>query len=218
MSNTLYLVDDHAVLRNGLCALLQPAGYEVVGEGWEFHTVLTDLMRLRPALVLLDLSLGDRSGIELLAEIQRRKLRSRVLVLTMHAQPRQVTDAVRMGAMGYLLKGASGGDVISALGTVLAGRHAWSAEIAGIAINALSSKDAQEAEPDLLRTLSLRERQVLSLIVRGRSSAAVAEALQLSVRTVETYRSRLMQKLGIDDITGLVRLAIRERILEAEDR
>ncbi len=189
----------------------------MVGEGGAFDAVLADIVRLRPAVVLLDLSLGERSGIELLGEIQRRKLKTRVLVLTMHAQPRQVSDAFRMGAMGYMLKGASGSDVIAALDSVLAGRHVWSAEIAALATSALSSKDAQEAEPDPLRTLSLRERQVLSLIVRGRSSAAVAETLQLSVRTVETYRSRLMQKLGIDDITGLVRLAIRERIIEAED-
>lgn len=212
MSRTLYLVDDHAVLRDGLRALLEPAGYQVVGEGCDPKTVLHDIVRALPAVVLLDLSLGEHSGLEVLGEIQRHKLPSRVLVLTMLSQPRQVLDAVRMGAMGYVLKGATGSEVIEALNNVLGGRHYWSAEIAAIAIKALSSSVA----PDTTCALSLRERQVLNLVVRGRTSTTIAESLHLSVKTVETYRLRLMRKLGVTDITGLMRLAFKEGMLDAE--
>lgn len=212
MTWSLYLVDDHAVLRDGLRALLEPAGFEIVGEGSDVPTVLAEIVGAPPSAVLLDLSLGEHSGIELLAEIQRRKLPSRVLVLSMSAQPRQVADAVRMGAMGYVLKGAAGAELIDALRSVLAGRHYWSAGIAAIAGQALSSAPARDPAP----TLSLRERQVLNLVVRGRSSASVAETLNLSVKTVETYRSRLMRKLGVEDITGLMRYAFREGLLETD--
>ncbi|WP_341675888.1 response regulator transcription factor [Niveibacterium sp. SC-1] len=214
MSHTLYLVDDHAVLRGGLRALLEPAGYTVVGEGGDVASVLPEIVRLEPDVVLVDLSLGERSGIELLAEMQRRKLPSRALVLTMIAQPRQVSDAVQNGALGYVLKGASGSELIAAIGAVAAGRYVWSPAVAAMAQKALSASEETTAA-DPLNTLSLRERQVLGLVVRGRSSAVIAETLHLSVKTVETYRSRLMSKLGIGDITELVRFAIREGILDA---
>ena len=209
---TLYLVEDHAVLREGLRALLEPAGFVIVGEGGDPETVLHEIVHAPPDVVLLDLALSEQSGIELLAEMQRRKVPTRVLVLTMHAQPRQVADAVRLGVMGYMLKGATGAEVIDGLRTVLAGRYYWSAQIAGVAAQVLSS--APKSEP--LQTLSLRERQVLNLVIRGRSSASIAENLHLSVKTVETYRSRLMHKLGVDNITGLMRFAFREKLLEAD--
>ncbi len=212
MTHSVYLVDDHAVLRDGLRALVEPAGFQVVGEGWDLNQVLRDIMRAPPDVVLLDLSLGEHSGLELLSEIQHRKLPSRVLVLSMLAQPRQVLDAVRLGAMGYVLKGANGPAVIDALRDVVAGRYHWGAEIAAIATKALSASRAREPAV----TLSLRERQVLNMVVRGRTSAAIAESLNLSVKTVETYRVRLMRKLGVTDITGLMRLAFKEGMLDAE--
>ncbi|WP_372526885.1 response regulator [Piscinibacter sp.] len=212
MTRSVYLVDDHAVLRDGLRALLEPAGFVIVGEGGDPEAVLHDIVRAPPAAVLLDLTLGERSGFELLAEIQRRKLPSRVLILTMHAQPRQVADAVRLGAMGYMLKGANGAEVIDGVRNVLAGRHYWSAAIAGVAAGELSSVRT----PDPVQALSLRERQVLNFVVRGRSSASIADTLHLSVKTVETYRSRLMHKLGVDDITSLMRFAFREGLLDAD--
>nr|WP_279630601.1 response regulator transcription factor [Caballeronia arationis] len=175
------------------------------------QSVLQDIMRAPPDVVLLDLSLGEHSGLELLGEIHRRKLPSRVLVLSMLSQPRQVLGAVRMGAMRYVLKGSKGGEVIEALRSGVAGRHYWSAEIAAIATKALLPSAAPAA------TLSLGERQVLNLVVRGRTSASIAESLHLSVKTVETYRLRLMRKLGVTDITSLMRLAFKEGMLDAED-
>lgn len=215
MSHSVYLLDDHAILREGLRALLEPAGFAVVGESGDLPTAVQDIVRAPPDCVLLDLSLGERSGHELLAELQRRKLPCRVVVLSMMAQPRQVMDAVRMGAMGYVLKGASGAEVIAALRHACSGQHYWSSAIERVAQEALRPSESDDP-PEPLHTLSQRERQVLNLVVRGQPSSSIANTLSLSAKTVETYRSRVMAKLGVSDITALVRLAVKEGLLDAE--
>lgn len=210
----VYLVDDHALMRDGLRAVLEDAGHRVVGEAEHPTPALADLQRLQPAILLLDLNLGERSGLELLEQVQLRKLPVRTIVLTMSAQARHVTDALRLGAAGYVLKGAPASEVLRAIDAVLAGRRHLGPEAAELAVQGLTaSPDAQA-----LATLSVREQQVLLLVVRGQTSAAIAEALNLSPKTVESYRSRLMAKLGVDDVTGLVRLAIREGLISADER
>lgn len=121
----LYLVDDHALMRDGLRAVLEDAGYRVVGEADNPTRALADLQRLQPAVMLLDLNLGDRSGFELLEQVQQRKLPTRTIVLTMSAQARHVADALRLGAAGYVLKGAPASEVVRAIETVLAGGATW---------------------------------------------------------------------------------------------
>ena len=210
----VYLVDDHALMRDGLRAVLEDAGHRVVGEAEHPTPALADLQRLQPAILLLDLNLGERSGLELLEQVQQRKLPVRTIVLTMSAQARHVADALRLGAAGYVLKGAPASEVLRAIDAVLAGRRHLGPEAAELAVQGLTtSPDAQA-----LATLSVREQQVLLLVVRGQTSAAIAEALNLSPKTVESYRSRLMAKLGVDDVTGLVRLAIREGLISADER
>lgn len=210
----VYLVDDHALMRDGLRAVLEDAGHRVVGEAEHPTPALADLQRLQPAILLLDLNLGERSGLELLEQVQLRKLPVRTIVLTMSAQARHVADALRLGAAGYVLKGAPASEVLRAIDAVLAGRRHLGPEAAELAVHGLTaSPDAQA-----LATLSVREQQVLLLVVRGQTSAAIAEALNLSPKTVESYRSRLMAKLGVDDVTGLVRLAIREGLISADER
>lgn len=209
----IYLVDDHAMMRDGLRAVLEDAGHRVVGEAEHPTSALIGLQRLQPAILLLDLNLGERSGLELLEQVQQRKLPLRTIVLTMSAQARHVADALRLGAVGYVLKGAPASEVLRAIDAVLAGRRYLGPEAAELAVQGLTaSPDAQA-----LSTLSVREQQVISLVVRGQTSAAIAEALHLSPKTVDSYRSRLMAKLGVDDLTGLVRLAIREGLISADE-
>ena len=215
MTDSVYLVDDHAILREGLRALLEPSGFVVVGESGDLPRALHAIVRAPPDCVRLDLSLGERSGHELLAELQRRKIPSRVVVLRMMAPPRQVMDAVRMGAMGYVLKGASGAAVIAALRQACCGQHYGSAAIARVAQQALLPADPS-APLEPLHTLSQRERQVLNLVVRGQARSSIAHTLNLSAKTVETYRSRVMGKPGVSDITGLVQLAVKEGLLDGE--
>lgn len=207
----LYLIDDHALVREGLRAVVQAAGHEVVGEASEPTPALADLARLQPELVLLDLNLGQRSGFELLQEMPRRHLRIPVIVLTMSDQPRHVAEALRAGAGGYVLKGSPGVELLEAIDSVLAGRPYLSKQAAEVAARALHEPRRQG------ETLSPRERQILVMVARGASSTAIGEQLHLSPKTVDTYRSRLMAKLGLNDIPSVVRWAIREGLVGADE-
>ncbi len=209
----IYLVDDHAMLREGLRAVLEAAGHRVVGESADPTQAMADIQSLTPAMLLLDLDLGPRSGFELLAEIQRRKSDIRVIVLTMSAQPRHVAEALRQGANGYLLKGSSAKELLQAIEAVAQGRRHLGADVADLA---LQGRD--EIEPsDALASLSARERQIIVLVVRGNSSATIGQLLHLSPKTVDSYRSRLMSKLGVTDIPALVRFAIRAGLITADE-
>ncbi len=206
----LYLVDDHVVLRDGLKAVLEAQGHRVVGGCGDPTRALADLLRLTPHVLLLDLNLGKRSGFELLEEIRRRNLPVHCVVLTMSAQPRHVLDAMRLGVLSYLLKGSSAGEVIKAVDAAARGERYTTAETADLAVKALSMRESQPR----LDTLSARERQVITLVVQGHSSTEIGELLHLSPKTVDSYRSRLMSKLGVSDVTALVRLAIHLGLIE----
>ena len=210
----IYLVDDHALMRDGLRAVLEDAGHRVVGEADQPTPALADIVRLQPSLLLLDLHLGQRSGFELLEQIQQRKLSVKTIMLTMSAQARHVADAMRLGAAGYVLKGSSADEVLRAIEAVMAGKRYLGQEAAQLAVQGLTESSTSEA----LASLSAREHQVLLMVVRGQTSAVIAETLHLSPKTVESYRSRLMAKLGVADVTGLVRLAIRENLISADER
>ena len=209
----IYLVDDHALMRDGLRAVLEDAGHRVVGEADQPTPALADIIRLQPSLLLLDLHLGQRSGFELLEQIQQRKLAVKTIMLTMSAQARHVADAMRLGAAGYVLKGSSADEVLRAIEAVMAGKRYLGQEAAQLAVQGLTESSTSEA----LASLSAREHQVLLMVVRGQTSAVIAETLHLSPKTVESYRSRLMAKLGVADVTGLVRLAIRESLISADE-
>jgi DNA-binding NarL/FixJ family response regulator len=208
----IYLVDDHAIVRDGLRAMLESAGYQVVGEASEPTAALAEVSRLQPNLLLLDLSLGTRSGLELLTELQRRDLPVRCLVLTMSAQPRHVAEAMRLGAWGYILKGSPRGELLRAIDAVASGRRHLGPEVADLAVRALTATN----EADLLAGLSPRERQIIVMVVNGQTSPAIGEQLHLSPKTIDTYRSRLMAKLGVGDLTALVRYAIRSGLIDAD--
>ena len=208
----LYLVDDHQIMREGLRALLEAKGYEVVGESADLTAALADLVRLRPEVVLLDLNLGGRSGFELLVEIQRRHLPTRCVVLSMSAQPRDVAEALRLGANGYVLKGSPGSDLLQAIEAAVPGKRHLGSEVMGLALEVFTQVD----EVDPLATLSPRERQIITMVVNGQSSARIGLELHLSPKTVATYRSRLMAKLSVSDLAGLVRLAVRFGLIDAD--
>jgi len=210
----VYLVDDHLMMRDGLAALLRAAGHRVVGEAADPTVALAEIQKLNPQVLLLDLNLGERSGFELLSEPQRRKLEVRTIVLTMSSQPRHVAEALRLGAMGYMLKGAPSADLLQAVAAVAAGRRHLGGEVADLAVQGLTARDEQPA----LASLSARERQMAELVVRGKSSSEIGLLLHLSPKTVDSYRSRLMAKLGVADVPALVRFAIRTGLIDAEER
>jgi len=210
--STLYLVDDHVIVREGMRALFEAAGFDVVGEAGDVAIAAADIARLVPDVVLLDLLLGDHSGMDLLRVLQQSKSRSRVIVLTMSEQARYISEAVKLGAAGYVLKGADGAEVVRAIRDVLEGRRHFSGPVAERLVDSMGAPQHANA----LATLSARERQILELVVRGNSSATIGANLTLSPKTVDTYRSRLMAKLSVRDLASLVRLAVREGVIDAD--
>jgi two-component system invasion response regulator UvrY len=209
----LYLVDDHAIVREGLRGVLVLAGHEVVGEAADPAAALDGIRRLSPELVLVDIQLGARSGIDLLRELRQRGWPVRCIVLSMSAQPRHVAEALRAGAQGYVLKGSPSSDLLAAIDAVTAGRTHLGADVAPLAAAGLASQPGD----DPVVALSPRERQIVMQVVRGKSSAAIAEELHLSPKTVETYRSRLMAKIGVGDTPALVRWAIRHGLVDLDE-
>jgi two-component system, NarL family, invasion response regulator UvrY len=208
----LYLVDDHQIMREGLRALLQALGHEVVGESADPTEALAEMQRFGAEVLLLDLNLGGRSGLELLAELQRRRLPIRCVVLTMSAQPHHVAEALRLGAIGYVLKGSTGSELVNAINAAVQGKRYLGPDVADLAIQVLT----EDEDADPLHALSPRERQIIVMVVTGKSSSQIGTELHLSPKTVATYRSRLMTKLGVDDVPGLVRLAIRHKLIDSD--
>lgn len=209
----IFVVDDHAIVRDGLRAMLDSGGHEVVGEAADPTAALAGLLRLTPDVLLLDLQLEERSGLELLAEIRQRRLSVRTVVLTMSLQPRDVADAVRLGALGYVLKESPRAELLRAIEAVAGGRRFVGNEVAELAMRRFEA----DAPADLLAALSPRERQIITLVVRGQTSQYIGEQLHLSSKTVDTYRSRLMTKIGVADLTALVRFAIRAGLIDASE-
>lgn len=209
----IYLVDDHALMRDGLRVVLEHGGHRVVGETGELAQALLDIPRLTPSVVLVDLHLGDRSGMELLERLPQLTPFTHYVVLTMLAQPGNVAEAFRLGASGYVLKGSPAAEVLAAVEQVRLGRRHLGPGVKELADRALADTHPGGA----LGLLSARERQIVVMVVRGRSSAAIGDVLGLSPKTVDSYRSRIMGKLQMADVPALVRLAIREGLISADE-
>jgi two-component system, NarL family, invasion response regulator UvrY len=208
--SSVYLVDDHPVVRDGLGGLLSAHGHHVLGGCGEPTQALADIVRLVPQILMLDLNLGKHSGLALLESIVKRGLPTRTIVLTASVRLQDAGVALRMGASGYLLKGSSAEQIMEALDAVGKGQRYLTPEAANIAVQALAHSD----DAPLLASLSVRERQVVELVVTGHSSLEIGELLHLSPKTVDTYRSRVMAKLAAPDLPSLVRLAIRQGLIE----
>jgi len=201
------LADDHAMMREGLRALLAASpGISVVGEVGDGREALRRAEELRPDVVVMDIAMPDLNGIEAAAIIHERCLATRIVILSMHSSSEHVYRAFAAGASGYVLKSSAGAEVIQAVQTVHAGRR----YVSPVLREAFEAQGQAATSP--LDSLSARERQVLQLVVEGKSSAEIAERLQLSRKTVETYRSRLMTKLGVGDVPALVKFALLQGI------
>jgi DNA-binding NarL/FixJ family response regulator len=199
------LVDDHTLIRDGLKALLGGSGRVlVVGDVGTLAEARTQAVRLTPDVMVIDIALPDGSGIELARELAATPMPPRLVMLSMHDTDEHVARALRVGASGYVLKESAGTELIDALEAVMRGETYVCAKLAPRMPVIL---DHIEKTP--LDVLSAREMQVLRAMVEGQSNAGIAAALGLSIKTVETYRSRLMQKLGVGDLPALVKLAIR---------
>ena len=211
---TVVLADDHEIVRQGIRSLLEAAkGFTVLADVADGLAAVQAVEKHRPDLLFLDLSLPRLHGIEVLRQVRASHPHTKVLILSMHNDEPYVIEALRAGAMAYLLKGSDTAEILHAAHEVTAGRRFLSAPLTDWAISALVSTPAEAADP--LATLSPREREVLQYAAEGLGNTEIAEKLFLSPRTTETHRTNLMRKLNLQTQTDLVRFAIRKGLIQA---
>jgi DNA-binding NarL/FixJ family response regulator len=209
VSISVFLADDHAVVRDGLWALLDAeSDINVIGDAEDGREAARQVAQLRPDVVIMDIAMPVLNGIESTLEIRVVCPSTRVIILSMHSTTEHVIRALQAGAYGYLLKDSAGVELVDAVRTVHAGHRYLSPKITDSLVDQLVQQPETVIESPLM-SLSPREREVLQLAVEGKTNAEIAESLSLSIKTVGTYRSRLMVKLDIHDLPGLVKFAIR---------
>lgn len=209
----MLIADDHAVLRSGLRMLLDAqTDIEVVGEAGNGSQVLTLVEVVQPDLVLLDVSMPGLGGLETLPILKKIAPETRILMLTMHDDESYFRQALRDGASGYVLKRAADTELLSAIRAVMRGEIYVHPSLTRILLNDILPETEQK-EPNSWDTLSEREREVLLRVARGFTSAKIADQLNLSSKTVDTYRSRGMEKLGLRSRAALVQHTLSHGLL-----
>lgn len=210
---TIVLADDHQVVRQGLRSLLDAEpDLRVVGEAGDGQAALDAIERLKPAVVVLDLMMPGVAGLDVVREVSERFPETRVVVLSMHADEAYILEALRWGALGYVLKGASAAELIHAVREAASGQRYLSPPLTRRAIDAYAER-ARDAPLDVYETLTPREREVLQLAAEGHTSTEIGARLGISSRTAETHRANLLRKLGLRTQTDLVRYAVKRGII-----
>jgi two-component system response regulator NreC len=217
----IVLVDDHDILRDGLCALFEAVDdIEIVGEACTGREAVAKAERLQPDVVLMDISMPELDGVEACRRILQLAPHSRVLFLTMHEAEEYFFRALRAGAAGYVIKRTAAADLLAAVRAVAHGDSFLSPSVAHSLVSDYRQRDVQSSkttsEPDRYTSLSGREREVLQLVGEGYSNQEIADLLGVSVKTVQSHRAAVMQKLDLRDVTHLVRYTVRKGLVDPE--
>jgi len=204
MTISVFIADDHAMIRQGLATLLGAAhDIKVVGSAVNGREAVEKVLELAPDVVILDISMPELDGIETARQILAERPKTAIAFLSMHSNAQHVFHALSVGGRAYLLKESCGPEIVTAVRAIHAGRRYLSERVAETVALGLDSNAA-----DPLQSLSRREREILKLVADGHSSAKIADMLALSPKTVESYRSRLMQKLQLSDMVALIKFAV----------
>ena len=204
------LADDHPIFRQGLKAILERMGFEVTGEASDGRQAVELTRKLRPDVAVLDLSMPLMNGIGAAREILREKSKTKIILLTMHTEDQYVLEALRAGLRGYVLKTRAAEELVQAIRDVSKGLTFLSSGISQTVVDAFLSKKDISAEP-----LTPREIQVLQLVAEGKSTKEAAALLNITFKTAESHRTRIMEKLNIHETAGLVRYAVRRGLIQA---
>ena len=209
------LADDHTLVRAGIRSLLETIeNLEVVAESGDGLEAFELIARHRPDVALLDIGMPGMNGIEVARQSVRASPKTKVVILSMHDDKVHVTQAIRAGVAGYLLKGAAVAELPLAIKAVMAGETYLTPQVSRHLVDGFLHDEGSEADP--LEGLPRRQREILQLIAEGRSTKEIAGLFEVSVKTIETHRARLMERLDIHDVPGLVRFAIRVGLVSSE--
>lgn len=202
------LVDDHAVVRDGLQLIMEAQGdIQVLACADDGPSAIDMAERLRPDIIVMDIAMPGMNGIEAAVTIIAQQPAIKIIILTMYESPEHIKQAVKSGVLGFLLKKSAGSEIVQAVRDVAKGYPYFGKGVEELANQCFNSGETGQS------LLSRREQQILRLVVEGRASKEIADILFISPKSVETYRSRLMKKLGVDNIVGLVKMAIKMGIV-----
>jgi len=213
---TLIIADDHAIIRDGLRRIIEEVpGYKVVGEASDGLQTVRMVRKLNPDLLILDISMPNLRGIEAITKIRKFNKQVKILILTMHKSEDYAYECLKAGAQGYILKEDADDELITAIQTLRKGQIYLSSSLSDNVIRELlrRRKTQDRSKFELLTT---REREVLKMIAEGNSNKKIAEKLGISIRTVEHHRLRISKKLGFNNITELVKFAIRVGLIDLD--
>jgi DNA-binding NarL/FixJ family response regulator len=209
MSTQVLVADDHQMVRQGLVALLEREGFKVVGEAADGQRALQMAEKLHPDVAVLDLAMPLLNGLDAAKEIQRVSPKTKTILLTMHTERHYILEGLRSGAKAFVMKSHAAEDLVKAIREAARGGTYLSPEVSEAVVDAYRNKSDFPADP-----LSPRERQVLQLVAEGKTSKEIARTLEISVKTAETYRTRIMGKLDLHETASLVRYAIRRGLVQ----
>ena len=217
MAVSVVLADDHAIVRRGMQALLESeSDFSIVGAAADGLETVRLVERFKPDVLVLDLMMPGLSGLEALRIIRERSPRTRVVILSIYSSVAFITQALQLGATGYVLKGCTEENLLRAIREAGAGRRFLSPSVSEIAIQAYIEQ-TKTGPFDPHETLTPRQREVLQMVAEGKTNSEIAERLHISPRTVENHRAAVMQKLGIQNQTELIRHAIRHGLIPPEE-
>jgi DNA-binding NarL/FixJ family response regulator len=206
----IVLADDHVLVRQSLRSLLEREGFQVAGEASDGQECVRQVETLHPDIAVMDISMPILNGLDAAREMSRTSPKTKTILLTQHDEGQYISEALEAGVKGYVLKSQVANDLLLAIRQVSRGQVYLSPGVSRGVMEAYRSKSEKSKNP-----LTLRERQVLQLIAEGKSTKDVASLLGISVKTAESHRTRLMQKLDIHETASLVRYAVRQGIVQA---
>jgi len=211
MTSGVLIADDHRLLTEGVKSLLQRGGFNVIGEANDGRRAVELTQELKPDVVVMDIGMPELNGIEATKQICQRLPRAKVIMMSMHCESHFILNALKAGACGYVLKDAAFDELLHALNAVMMGQSYLSPAVARVVVDATVGRLAKKSS---VRggNISGREREVLQLLAEGKSTKEIAAILYVSVKTIETHRKKIMDRLNVHSIAGLTKYAIREGI------
>jgi two-component system response regulator NreC len=215
----IFLADDHTIVRQGLAKLLEAeSGFEVIGEAEDGREAVNRVQQMLPDVVIMDIAMPMLNGIEATRQIKKILPQIKIIILSMHSHDRYISELIGLGASGYLLKDASGGEIVKAVAAAVKGDVYLSPSISRRVIDDYLSLKKTSSQEDLYSKLSNREREVFQMIAEGHSTKKIADVLCVSPSTVKTHRANIMDKLQLENISRLIQFAIRLGIVDVQSQ